>query len=111
MRERTQSTSSSWPGLSRPSTTSLGGLDIDRGDFRMPMRRAQHMQPQRAVVGLIVDERPLADEKPLVLQPLDGLAGPEAQIAGKNVHPWSLELLVRSGVVLADVRRRGQPRG
>jgi hypothetical protein len=36
-----------------------GGLDVDRNDFRMRMRRTQHMQPQRAVFRPVVDELPL----------------------------------------------------
>ena len=44
------------------------------------------MQPQRAVLRLVVDELPLPGEQPLVFQTLDGLARSETQIAGKNVH-------------------------
>ena len=58
----------------------------------MGMRRAQHMQPQRAVFRLVVDELPLPGEKPLVFETLDGLARAEAHIAGKNVHQLVLRV-------------------
>lgn len=63
-----------------------GGADVDRDDLRMRVRRAQHVQPQRAVLRLVVDELPLPGEQPQVFQTLDGLARSETQIAGKNVH-------------------------
>src|SRR3954454_3011158 len=59
----------------------------------MRMRRAQHMQPQRAIFGLVVDELPLPGEKSLVFKTLHRLARTETHIAGKNVHsvcPWRL---------------------
>src|SRR3954447_18729304 len=59
----------------------------------MRMRRAQHMQPQRALFRLVVDELPLPGEKSLVFKTLDRLARTETHIAGKNVHsvcPWRL---------------------
>ncbi|MEY9271716.1 hypothetical protein ABIE90_001613 [Bradyrhizobium diazoefficiens] len=62
------------------------GAGVDRDDLRVRMRRAQHVQPQRAVLRLVVDELPLPGQQPLVFQTLDGLARSETQIAGKNVH-------------------------
>ncbi|MGY4306294.1 hypothetical protein ACVIJ6_003537 [Bradyrhizobium sp. USDA 4369] len=59
---------------------------VDRQDFRMRMRRAQHVKPQRAVIRLVVDELPLPGEQPLILQALDGLPRAEPHIVGKNVH-------------------------
>jgi hypothetical protein len=41
------------------------------------MRRAQHVEPQRAIFRLVVDEMALAGEQPLVLQTLDRLARTE----------------------------------
>ncbi|MHC2655725.1 hypothetical protein ACVMHY_008304 [Bradyrhizobium barranii subsp. barranii] len=63
-----------------------GGAGVDRDDLRVGVRRAQHMQPQRALLRLVVDELTLPGEQPLVFQTLDGLARSETQIAGKNVH-------------------------
>src|SRR4051812_17831011 len=50
------------------------------------MRGAKHVQPQRALVGLIIDELPLPGQKPLVLKSLDRLARTKTHIAGKNIH-------------------------
>ena len=82
----------------------LCGLDVDRHDLRMGMRRAQHMQPQRTVLGLVVDELPLPGEKSLVLKTLDRLARTETHIAGKNVHQFVLRVSCSTGLerVLAD---------
>ncbi|MGY3369148.1 hypothetical protein ACVWZL_006273 [Bradyrhizobium sp. GM2.4] len=63
-----------------------GGAGVDRDDLRMGMRRAQQVQPQRAIFRLVVDELPLPGEQSLVFQTLDGLPRSETQIAGKNVH-------------------------
>ncbi|MGY3470411.1 hypothetical protein ACVW0I_007282 [Bradyrhizobium sp. LM6.11] len=54
--------------------------------FAWGVRRAQQVQPQRALFRLVVDELPLPGEQPLVFQTLDGLPRSETQIAGKNVH-------------------------
>ncbi|MGY4315475.1 hypothetical protein ACVWW1_004802 [Bradyrhizobium sp. JR3.5] len=62
------------------------GLGVDRLDVGMGMRRAQHVQPERAVLWLVVDEMPLPGEQPLVFQTLDRLAHTKTHIAGKNVH-------------------------
>ncbi len=62
------------------------GAGVDRDDLGVGMRRAQHVQPQRAIGRLVVDELPLPGQQPLVFQTLDGLARSETQIAGKNVH-------------------------
>ncbi len=68
----------------------LGVADVDRDDFGVGVRRTQHVQPQRAVVRLVVDELPLPGEQPLVFQTLDRLARTKTQIAGKNVHQFVL---------------------
>ena len=74
-------------------TRHLGGrLGIDRLDLRMRMRRAQHMQPQRAVFRLVVDELPLPGEQPLIFQTLDRLSRAETHVAGKNVHQFVLRV-------------------
>ena len=79
---------------------------VDRHNLRMRMRRAQHIEPQRAVLRLVVDELPLPGEQPLVFQTLDGLAGAETQIAGKNVHSLVLRVFLEiGGPVLADFGR------
>jgi hypothetical protein len=79
----------------------IGG--VDRKNLRMRMRRAQHMEPERAVLRLVVDERSLPREQPLVFQTLDGLARAKTQIAGKNVHSIVLQVfLLVIGGVLAD---------
>src|SRR6187455_2506143 len=67
----------------------------------MGMGRAQHIEPQRALVGLVVDELPLPGEQPLVFQTLDRLARTETHIAGKNVHQFVLRASCRIGRVLA----------
>ena len=60
----------------------------------MGMRRAQHMQPQRAVFRLVVDELPLPGQQPLVFETLDRLARTETHIAGKNIHQLVLRGLL-----------------
>src|ERR1700716_3018567 len=67
----------------------------------MRMRRAQHMQPQRAIFRLVVDELPLPGEKSLVFKTLDTLARTETHIAGKNIHQFVL-VSCPIGRVLAD---------
>ncbi|MGX1424150.1 hypothetical protein AB7M59_004585 [Bradyrhizobium elkanii] len=61
-------------------------LGVDRLDVGVCVRRAQHVQPERAVLRLVVDEMPLPGDQPLVLQTLDWLARTKTHIAGKNVH-------------------------
>jgi hypothetical protein len=68
------------------------GLGVDRQDFRVRMRRAQHIEPQRALFGFVVDELSLPGEKSLILEPLDRLARPETHIAGKNIHQFVLRV-------------------
>lgn len=63
-----------------------GGAGVDRDDLRVGVRRAQQVQPQRALFRLVVDELPHPGEQPLIFQTLDGLPRSETQIAGKNVH-------------------------
>src|SRR5437879_5223631 len=75
----------------------------------MRMRRAQHMQPQRAIFRLVVDELPLPGEKSLVFKSLDRLARTKTHIAGKNIHQFVLRVSCSNGRVLADRRRAGQP--
>ena len=58
------------------------GLGVDRYDPGMGMRRTQHMQPQRAIFGLVVDELPLPGEQPLIFETLDRLARTKTHIAG-----------------------------
>jgi hypothetical protein len=48
----------------------------------MGVRRAQHIQPQRAVLRLVVDELPLPGEQSLIFQTLDRLARTKTHIAG-----------------------------
>ncbi len=84
------------------------GLGVDGHDPGMGMRRTQHMQPQRALFRLVVDELPLPGEKPLVLKALDGLARTETHITGKNVHGWVLRVFAGSTGVLADREGTGQ---
>ena len=80
-------------GIDRLDAGHLGrGLGIDRDDLGVGMRRAQHMQPQRAVFRLVVDELPLPGEQPLVFKTLDRLARTETHIAGKNVHQFVLRV-------------------
>ncbi|OIQ66678.1 hypothetical protein GALL_517500 [mine drainage metagenome] len=69
-----------------------GGPGVDGDDFGVGMRRTQHMQPQRAVFRLVVDELTLPGEEPLVLKALDRLARAETHIAGKNVHKLVLRV-------------------
>ena len=52
----------------------------------MGMGRAQHIEPQRTVVWLIVDELSLPGQQPLVFKTFYRLARGEAHIAGQNVH-------------------------
>jgi len=59
---------------------------VDRLDLRMRMRRAQHMEPERAVVQLVVDELSLPGDQPKIFQALDGLSRTKTHIAGKNIH-------------------------
>src|SRR5438034_7352741 len=65
------------------------------------MGRAQHMKPQRAFLGLVVDELPLPGEQSLVFQTLDRLARTKTHIAGKNVHQFVLRVFCKVGWVLA----------
>ena len=74
-----------------------GRLAVDRDDPGVGMRRAQHMQPQRAVFRLVVDELPLPGEQSLVFKTLDRLARTETQIAGKNVHQFVLRVFCNVG--------------
>ena len=85
------------------------GLGVDRYDPGMGMRRAQHMQPQRAVFRPVVDELSLPGQQPLVFEPLDGLARTETHIAGKNIHQFVLRVSCWSLGVLADRQGLGQP--
>ncbi len=65
-------------GVDRLDTRHRGrGLGVDRDDFGVGVRRAQHMQPQRALLRLVVDELSLPGEQPLVFQTLDRLARTE----------------------------------
>src|SRR6476619_8578552 len=73
----------------------LGHPGVDRDDPGVSMGRAQHIEPQRALVGLVVDELPLPGEQPLVFQTLDRLARTETHIAGKNVHQFVLRASCR----------------
>jgi hypothetical protein len=50
------------------------------------------MQPQRALLRLVVDELSLPGEQPLVFQTLDGLARTEPHIAGKKIHQFVLRV-------------------
>jgi hypothetical protein len=59
---------------------------IDGEDLGVRMRREQHMQPQRTVFRLVVDEMPLPGQEPLVLETLDRLARTETHTSGKNIH-------------------------
>ncbi len=77
-------------------------LGVDGHDLRMRMRRAQHMQPQRALFRLVVDELPLPGEKSLVFKTLDRLARTKTHIAGKNIHQVVLRVFLLAGGVLAD---------
>ncbi len=52
-------------------------LGVDRDDFGVSMGRAQHMQPQRALLRLVVDELSLPGQQPEVFQTLDRLARTE----------------------------------
>ncbi len=74
------------------------GFGVDRHDFRMRMRRAQDIEPQRAVFGFVVDEQSLPGEKPLILEPLDRLARPKTHIAGKNIHQFVLRVFCPIGL-------------
>src|SRR5438128_6646268 len=65
------------------------------------MRRAQHVQPQRALLRFVVDELPLPGQQPLVFQTLDRLALTKTHIAGKNVHQFVLRVFCKVGWVLA----------
>ena len=65
---------------------------VDPGKAGMGMRRTENMQPQGAILRLVVDEMPLPCEKPLVFKTLDGLSRAEAQIGGQNVHRYSFEV-------------------
>ena len=85
-----------------------GGLGVDREDVGMGMRRAQHIQPQRAVFRLVVDELPLPGQKPLVFKTLDRLACTETHIAGKNIHQFVLRVFCSIWRVLADRQGTGQ---
>ena len=62
------------------------------------------MQPQRAVLRLVVDELPLPGEQSLVFQTLDRLARTKTHIAGKNIHQFVLRASCWIGGVLADFR-------
>ena len=73
------------------------GLGIDRLDPGVGMRRAQHIEPQRALLRLVVDELPLPGEQSLVFQTLDRLARTKTHIAGKNVHQFVLRASCRIG--------------
>lgn len=64
---------------------------IDRRDPGVGVRRAQHVEPQRAVLRLVVDEMSLPCEKPLIFETLDGLSRAEAQVGGQNVHRCSFK--------------------
>jgi hypothetical protein len=59
------------------------------------MGRAQHVEPQRALLRLVVDELPLPGEQSLVFQTLDRLARTKTHIAGKNVHQFVLRASCR----------------
>ncbi len=85
------------------------GRGVDRHDPGVGMRRAQHVQPQRAVFRLVVDEQPLPGEQPLVFKTLDGLARTKTHIAGKNVHQLVLRVFCSVGRVLAEKQAAGQP--
>jgi len=73
------------------------GLGVDRLDPGVGMGRAQHIEPQRAFLGLVVDELPLPGEQSLVFQALDRLARTKTHIAGKNVHQFVLRASCRIG--------------
>jgi hypothetical protein len=74
-------------GIDRLDTRHLAGcLGINRNDFGVGMGRAQHMQPQRALLRPVVDELSLPGEQSLIFQTLDWLARTKTQITGKNVH-------------------------
>ncbi len=55
------------------------------------------MQPQRAVLRLVVDELTLPGEKSLIFKTLDRQARTETHIAGKNVHQFVLEVSCSTG--------------
>jgi hypothetical protein len=82
-----------------------GGLGVDRFDRRMRMRRAQHIEPQRAVFRLVVDEMSLPGEQPLIFQTLDRLSRAKTQIAGKNIHQFGPSSFFELDGVLASLRR------
>ena len=85
-------------GIDRLDAGHFGrGLGVDRHDFGVGMRRAQHIEPQRALLRLVVDELPLPGEQSLVFQTLDRLARTETHIAGKNVHQFVLRASCRIG--------------
>jgi hypothetical protein len=71
------------------------------------------MQPQRTLLGLVVDELTLPGEKSLVLKTFDRLARTETHIAGKNIHQFVLRVSCSTGLgrVLADFGRVTTNRG
>ena len=86
------------PGVDGLNAGHIGRrLGIDRDKFGVGMGRAQQMEPQRALLRLVVDELPLPGEQSLVFQTLDRLARTKTHIAGKNVHQFVLRASCRIG--------------
>jgi hypothetical protein len=72
----------------------------------MRMRRSQHIEPERAVLRLVVDELSLPGEQPLIFQALDRLSRTKTQIAGKNIHQFGPLGFFELDGVLADLSRQ-----
>ena len=76
---------------------------VDRLDHRVRVRRAQHVQPQRAVVRLVVDELAHPRQQATVFEALDGQTRAEAHIAGQNIHRMSLMAIKLSWMIFASL--------
>ncbi len=62
------------------------GAGIDGGNAGMRMGRAQHHQPKRIRMDLVIDITAAAGDKPVVLDALDRLAGTKSHVLGQKIH-------------------------